>query len=118
MCKIAHTSEEYECGFSLDSLVKLGGDKIYNFYDDQLRTALWKLLFYGHPSLQNVRKVVSESAELAAQEGRSAAALAACRTLAEELTEMRRATLRQDSSAEKLQIRLAFSTYLWIAVSI
>ncbi|GJX79245.1 protein transport protein Sec23 [Tanacetum coccineum] len=61
---------------------QLGGDKIYNFYDVQLRTALWKLLFYGHLSRQN-------SAELAAQEERSATTLAACKTLTEELTEMR-----------------------------
>ncbi|GJW13960.1 RNA-directed DNA polymerase, eukaryota, reverse transcriptase zinc-binding domain protein [Tanacetum coccineum] len=47
----------------------------------------------------------TESAELATQEGRSSAALAACRTLVEELTEMRRAALRQGKKPEVSDIR-------------
>ncbi|PWA38608.1 hypothetical protein CTI12_AA579690 [Artemisia annua] len=50
---------------------------------------------------------VHQSAELAAQERRSAAAIAACRTLVEELTGMRRAALRQGNSYSLMEASLS-----------
>ena len=38
-----------------------GGDRIYGVFDNQLPTALKKLPFDRYLSLQNVRKVISES---------------------------------------------------------
>lgn len=38
-----------------------GGDRIYGVFDNQLPTALRKLPFDRHLSLNNVRKVVSEA---------------------------------------------------------
>ncbi|WVZ17358.1 hypothetical protein V8G54_010340 [Vigna mungo] len=42
-------------------MVRSGGDKIYNVFDNQFPAALRKLPFDRHLSLQNVRKVVSEA---------------------------------------------------------